>query len=118
LGNLTVKLLFLLGEELDVSVCLLLLVFEFSLIDLFLEHLGFEVEVGPAGNDEGLLSLHGIILVGLSALVLSLKLASQVINLSAVGGFEFVEFSPRQLRFLNIFQVLLTSLSKLLFLVT
>ena len=57
LCNLIFNLRFLLGEQLDVSFSLLLLVFKLCLVDFFLEYLSFELEVGLAYIDESLFSL-------------------------------------------------------------
>lgn len=54
-GELEVQLLFLLGEELDVAVCLLLLVFKFRAVDLTREDVCLELEVGTALLDQFLL---------------------------------------------------------------
>lgn len=79
--QLLVELLFLLCQELNIAVGLLLLVLKFCAVNLSLEHLGFKIEVDFTCLDCLLLNLDSRLLVDFPLFVFNLKFAPQIINL-------------------------------------
>ena len=82
--ELPIQLLFLLSQQLDVLVSLLLLVLQFGLLDLALEHLSLQLEVHAASLYSLHLGLERGNLIRLTSLVLRFKFLSEVVYLRTV----------------------------------
>jgi len=111
---LGVELLLLLSQQLDVAVGLLLLVLQLGKIDLALEDLCLEVEIGVASLDGLLLVTDSLALVGFSRLVVSVKLAPEIIDLGVVVRLQLVEVGAALFSLLNFAEVLGPRLLQLL----
>lgn len=109
-----VELLLLLSQQLDVAVGLLLLVLQLGKIDLALEDLCLEVEIGVASLDGLLLVTDSLALVGFSRLVVSVKLAPEIIDLGVVVRLQLVEVGAALFSLLNFAEVLGPRLLQLL----